>query len=154
MQPEPFELVTPRDVRLPRGSRLPRQLEKLNRDLRKEARCSSGQMELWGDTLFTCKVGNLLAEERSIQGHAARVLCPVRARQANSNGISLVAAEFWSIPRKTHEARAHAAGTELGGVRMLWERCLGRRGRGSPGGGGELPGRRTSPTPAPTNPSG
>ena len=42
----------------------------------------------------------------------ARVLYPVPARLANSEGISLVFAEFPSIPRKTHEAGAHAAGTE------------------------------------------
>ena len=40
------------------------------------------------------------------------MLCPVLARPANSDGISLVFAEFPSIPRKTHEAGAHAAGTE------------------------------------------
>lgn len=45
-EPEPLDPVTPRDVRFPRGSRLPRQLEKLNRDPRNEGRCGSGQMEL------------------------------------------------------------------------------------------------------------
>lgn len=47
---------------------------------------------------------------------------------------------FWSIPRgkkKPHETRAHAAGTELGGVRMLESQSRGagegrpRRGRGA-----------------------
>lgn len=77
---------------------------------------SSGALRRHPLYLESC---NLLAGEGSIRGRAARVLRRVRARPANSNGISLVVAEFWSIPRKTHEAGAHAAGTELGGVRIL-----------------------------------
>ena len=81
---------------------------------------------------------------------AARVLCPVLARPANSDGISLVFAEFPSIPRKTHEAGAHAAGTELGGVRMLWEWCRARRGRGGPGARGRwAPGEENLAHPRP-----
>ena len=81
---------------------------------------------------------------------AARVLCPAPARPANSDGISLVFAEFPSIPRKTHEAGAHAAGTELGGVRMLWEWCRARRGRGGPGARGSwAPGEENLAHPRP-----
>lgn len=74
----------------------------------------------------------------------ARVLCPGTARPVTFRWGFLGRRRLWSIPRKTHEAGAHAAGTQLGGVRMLGEQSPGGGG-GAAGGGGDRPGRAPHP---------
>lgn len=77
-----------------------------------------------GDPLLTCKVAVFWPNRDGSEGW----------RRAIAGGMLSVSADFQSIPRRTHEAGAHAAGTAMGGEDAP-RAPPGEAGEGGPGGG-------------------